>query len=43
MAVYHEWFKIQSDRRPTFHDVTAQVEEAVHKSGIRNGTPLAAC
>jgi secondary thiamine-phosphate synthase enzyme len=37
MPVYHEIFKIQSDRRPTFHDVTAQVQEALDKSAIRNG------
>jgi len=37
MSVYHETFKIQSDRRPTFHDVTAQVQEALRKSGIKNG------
>ena len=37
MAVYHETFKIQSDRRPTFHDVTAQVQEILKKSGIKNG------
>jgi secondary thiamine-phosphate synthase enzyme len=37
MPVYHETFRIQSDRRPTFHDVTAQVQEALGKSAIRNG------
>lgn len=37
MSVYHETFKIQSDRRPTFHDVTAQVQEILKKSGIKNG------
>ena len=37
MTVYHETFKIQSDRRPTFHDVTAQVQEALSKSAIKNG------
>lgn len=37
MAVYHECFKIQSDRRPTFDDVTGQVQEAFQKSGIKNG------
>jgi secondary thiamine-phosphate synthase enzyme len=37
MPVYHETFKIQSDRRPTFHDVTMQVQEALAKSAIRNG------
>ena len=40
MAAYHDCFKIQSDRRPTFHDVTAQVEEVLAKSGIRNGILL---
>ena len=37
MAVHHATFTVQSDRRPTFHDVTAQVEEALAQSGIRNG------
>ena len=37
MSVYHETFKIQSDRRPTFHDVTEQVREALRNSGIKNG------
>lgn len=40
MSVYHDCFKIQSDRRPTFHDVTEQVEQALSKSGIRNGILL---
>ncbi len=37
MAVYHGSFSIQSDRRPTFEDVTEQVQEILDKSGIRNG------
>jgi len=37
MSVYHETFKIQSDRRPTFHDVTMQVQEILKKSGLKNG------
>lgn len=40
MAVYHECFKIQSDRRPTFHDVTAEVQAALEKSNIKNGILL---
>ena len=40
MPVYHETFKIQSDRRPTFHDVTEQVREALGKSGIQKGILL---
>ena len=40
MTVYHDCFAIQSDRRPTFHDVTAQVEQALAKSGIKNGILL---
>ena len=40
MSVYHESFKIQSDRRPTFHDVTAEVEAALKKSNIKNGILL---
>jgi len=37
MAVYHGSFSIQSDRRPTFEDVTGRVQEILGKSGIRNG------
>jgi len=40
MTVYHEEFKIQSDRRPTFHDVTEQVQAALRKSGIKQGILL---
>jgi secondary thiamine-phosphate synthase enzyme len=40
MAVYHEAFKIQSDRRPTFHDVTEQVQEIMKRSGIKEGILL---
>jgi secondary thiamine-phosphate synthase enzyme len=40
MTVYHEEFKIQSDRRPTFDDVTDRVQEALRKSGIREGILL---
>lgn len=37
MSVYHASFKIQSDRRPTFHDVTDQVQEVLKKSDIKDG------
>jgi secondary thiamine-phosphate synthase enzyme len=37
MAVSHASFTVQSDRRPTFHDVTPQVEDALARSGIKNG------
>ena len=37
MTVYHDVFQIQSDRRPTFEDVTLRVEEALKKSGIKEG------
>jgi secondary thiamine-phosphate synthase enzyme len=40
MAVSHASFTIQSDRRPTFDDVTARVEEALATSGVRNGILL---
>ncbi len=40
MTVYHDCFKIQSDRRPTFHDVTEQVEQVLGQSGIKNGILL---
>ena len=37
MTVFYNFFKIQSDRRPTFDDVTEQVGEILAKSGIKNG------
>jgi secondary thiamine-phosphate synthase enzyme len=37
MTVYHQTFKIQSDRMPTFHDVTEQAQKAVKASEIKNG------
>jgi secondary thiamine-phosphate synthase enzyme len=40
MTVYHEEFKIQSDRRPTFQDVTGQVQAALKNSGVREGILL---
>lgn len=40
MTVYHERFQIQSDRRPTFHDVTEQVQQVLARSGIQNGILL---
>lgn len=38
--VVHQTISIQSDRRPTFHDVTDQVAEMVRESGIQNGSVL---
>lgn len=40
MAVAHETFTITSDRRPTFQDVTADVEAALARTGIRDGILL---
>jgi secondary thiamine-phosphate synthase enzyme len=40
MTVYHQEFKIQSDRRPTFEDVTERVQEGLKQSGINNGILL---
>lgn len=37
MAVYSEAFHIQSDTRPTFHDVTQQSAEILKKSKISKG------
>jgi secondary thiamine-phosphate synthase enzyme len=37
MPTYHGTFSIQSDRRPTFHDVTDTVAQILKDSGIRNG------
>jgi len=38
MTVYHQSFKIQSDRLPTFHDVTQDVQSALKTSGVTNGS-----
>lgn len=40
MSCFHESFQIQSDRRPTFHDVTEKAAAIVHTSGIRNGVMI---
>lgn len=37
MPVYHEVVEVQSDRVPTFHDVTEQAQIAIKNSGIKNG------
>ncbi len=37
MTVYHHSYKIQSDRLPTFHDVTDQARLAAKNSGVTNG------
>lgn len=37
MTVVRQSFKIQSDRMPTFHDVTENVQELLKQSGITNG------
>ena len=37
MTVFQKFFMIQSDQRPTFDDVTEQVEEILEQSGIENG------
>lgn len=40
MAVFHGSFKIQSDRRPTFDDVTDQVSALLEQSKIKDGIVL---
>jgi secondary thiamine-phosphate synthase enzyme len=40
MTTYHEFFKIQSDRRPTFEDVTDRVIAVLKKSAIKEGILL---
>ncbi len=40
MAAIHGEFKIQSDRRPTFHDVTEEVEKILGKSNFSDGIVL---
>ena len=37
MIAKHETFKIQSDRRVTFENVTDRVQDIVKKSGVKNG------
>jgi secondary thiamine-phosphate synthase enzyme len=37
MSVYHDHFKIQSDHRPTFEDVTERVNNILKVSAIQNG------
>lgn len=37
MAVFHEVFTVESGYRVSFADVTERVQEAVKKSGIKNG------
>ncbi len=40
MTVYHQHFTIQSDRRPTFHDVTEKVQSVLLDSKIKEGILL---
>ena len=40
MAVFHGSFKIQSDRRPTFDDVTDQVSALLEQGKIKDGIVL---
>ncbi len=40
MSVYHETFAIQSDRRPTFHDVTEGIVKVLGRSGVHDGILL---
>lgn len=40
MSCYHRTFTIQSDTRPTFHDVTDQIQALVSVGGIDNGVAL---
>ncbi len=40
MAVCHATFTVQSDRRPTFEDVTERVRDALARSGVRDGILL---
>jgi secondary thiamine-phosphate synthase enzyme len=37
MTVYHQTFGIQSEMRPTFDDVTEEVEQVLASSGIADG------
>lgn len=37
MKIYNEKITIQSDRRPTFDDITPQVKEILKNTGVKNG------
>ncbi|MGG3306683.1 secondary thiamine-phosphate synthase enzyme YjbQ [Paenibacillus lautus] len=37
MAVFHEVFNVETDRRVSFDDITERVQECVNNSGITNG------
>jgi len=37
LVVYHETFQIESDARPTFHDLTSRVGEVLGRSQVTNG------
>lgn len=37
MTTHHEAFEIDTDHRPSFHDVTDQVRQVISGSGIMNG------
>jgi secondary thiamine-phosphate synthase enzyme len=37
MTTYHECFEIDTEIRPSFHDVTSKVKNLLEKSGIHNG------
>lgn len=37
MSVYHELIHLATAARPSFYDVTEQVEKIVSRSGIRDG------
>lgn len=38
--IYNKKIQVQSDKRPTFDDITKQVKEVVAQSRIKNGTVL---
>ena len=40
MTVFNKTFKVQSESRPTFDDVTDMVKEIAAESGIKNGSVL---
>ena len=37
MITYHKCFEIETEIRPSFHDVTGNVKKLIEDSGIRNG------
>ena len=40
MRIFNDSFTIQSEARPTFHDVTDRVAAAIKKQGVKTGVAM---